>query len=672
METKEYLKKYGVIKNFNLADEFLSSSKIPKTNPSMRIFQTSKGKKTLKGLEDIENNHNNSWYKEIENIAKNIPLKEALFYRTNSITFKEMLENADKIYNSMLKAGIKKGDEIPICMSNTPELVYVLLAANRIGAKVNLFGDHLNKEYMINVLSNCTEKVLFATDDLYMNIKNEVEKVGFDFKVISSLNDSIPLNYKEMPEYVARLEKYYHYDNHVSEYKNQDSSIYSYDEFVEYGKDNSILAEDNNDLNTEFLVTYTSGSTKIGFPKQIVHTNRSLIVSGIFHSPELSGNPEMEKFRGLAHIHAESNTNIITSISDSLMQKWSVALEPEYDKKKALDYIVMNKPNFACLTTSFLVEMSKQYLYEKKFHEDGYGEKMGYLFAVVAVGEGTSLGEEKLINKFLRVSKAGCDVRVKGLKMPLITLSVGGGDCEHGGLYYTLWKSLYEKFNIMRLKQKEFGLIPQNFVQVSAFKKNENGIYEECKYNEFGVIAANSAITFSRYKNNEQETEKIIITDNYGRDWISTNVYGYIDELGGVHVKSRLGNEIRFLNGTSMPPFMLEDIISKDTKNILSCSIVNCENDVVANIEFQPETKKSTDEILKSVRNRLLKKYPREIVDNINYRIIDNLNSFDLSGSGKRSIPALEKMTLENTYSFDINKNIKLNTIDNKVFQKQM
>ena len=36
--------------------------------------------------------------------------------------------------------GIKPGDEIPCCLANTPELIYVMLAASKIGAQLNLFG----------------------------------------------------------------------------------------------------------------------------------------------------------------------------------------------------------------------------------------------------------------------------------------------------------------------------------------------------------------------------------------------------------------------------------------------------------------------------------------------------------------------------------------------------
>ena len=46
-------------------------------------------------------------------------------------------------------------------------------------------------------------------------------------------------------------------------------------------------------INTEFLVTYSSGSTNENRPKAIVHTNRSLITIGRFQDPDLSGLPKI-------------------------------------------------------------------------------------------------------------------------------------------------------------------------------------------------------------------------------------------------------------------------------------------------------------------------------------------------------------------------------------------
>lgn len=649
MKLLHKIKETGAIPTYRLEDELETLAVIPETKPSSRIARTKRGRTAIAGLIHIERSHNTSWYTELQKRTSNNPDGIALFYRGTKITFKEMFDNAIKMAHAMKAIGIEKNDEIPVCLSNTPELVYIMLAANIIGAKLNLFSSHFDKEYIHEILDGCSTKLFIGTDDTYSQIEEIIKSKNIHNKVLISLSDSLPKNPELCDEYEKDLDEYYHYPNLVPEFQQRDSKIQTYEQFVSKSSEKTNDIIDENNLDTEFIITYTSGSTKIGRPKQIVHTNRSFITMGVFHDPKLCGNPHMPNFRALAHIHTDSNTNLITSISDSLMQEWTVALEPEYDKKKALDYLILNKANQVSMTTSFWVEAAKQYLLEKKHRENGKGKKLPFLFAGLAVGEKTSKGEEKLINKFFRVSKAGSGVKIKGLSLPFTSIGIGGGDCEHGGIYYTLWHNLYENLYKLKLQKKEFGMKPVPFAHVTALKKTKDGTYRECDYNEYGIIVANSTVTMTKYKNNQEATENLILEDELGRDWVSSNVYGYIDNLGTVHVKGRIGGEIILKDGTILLPFMIEEVIEEDTKNILSCSLTTYEEELILNIEIQPEAKKQESEILASALNRLKNKFPSLHERTIHIRVISNKTSFPLTGSGKRNIKELESMALEDT-----------------------
>jgi acyl-coenzyme A synthetase/AMP-(fatty) acid ligase len=666
MKTKDYTLKTGKLKTFHAEQEDLEMMlKTSKNKPSSRMIRTKKGKKALAALIELETSHNHSWYTELKSRSNANPTATALFYRGTKITFSEMFEHADEVAKSLAKCGIKKGDEIPCCLANTPELVYIMLAANKIGAKLNLFGSHLPSEYLNEILDSCTDKLFIATDDFYGDIRKTISARTFANKVIISLADSLPKNPELTAEYEPSLKDYYHYENKAQDYIKSDTSLKSFKDFIQFGSDYDQEIIDSNNLDTEFLVTYTSGSTKVGYPKQIIHSNRSLITSGRFHDSELSGNPKLEGLRGLAHIHSESNTDLITCISDNLMQLWSVGLEPEYDKKKALDYVILNKPNYLNAPTSFFIEMAKEYLIERRYHEDGVGIKLPFLLASFAVGEGCSKGEEKLINTFLRKSRAGSGVKIAGLSMPYTTLSVGGGDCEHGGIYYTLWRTMFEKMNYLRLKKREYGLMPESYAQVSAFHKLPDGTYKECDFNEYGLIAANSATTMVGYKNNPEKTRELIITDNLGRDWISSNVYGYIDELGTVHVKGRVGNTIVFQNGYEIPAFIVEDAVCQDTKNILSCTVTKHSEGQssipIINLEFQPNKKNSDEKVIESLLERCNKAISPldptiDSAKEFGIRIFDHDKSFPLTISGKRSTKAIEDMGLSDVKFISVEK----------------
>lgn len=645
MKLNSLLDNDGRIPTYRVQNEIELLNKLDDLKPSKRIIKTKKGLKAIKALIELEEFYNMSWYEYLKYRNLNNMENLALFYRGNKINFIEMFKKADAIAKSMFNSGLKYGDEIGVCVTNSPELVYIILAANKLGLKVNCFGANFNEEYLSNILNNLNSKCIFISDDVYELLEKNKALEKFNNIILTSLSDSLPQNPEQCDEYESELAGYYRYDNKVYFYKKNNERIKSLFEYIDEGRNVKQQIACFGNLETDFLVTYTSGSTKIGFPKQIIHKNRSLNAMGRFHDAELSGNPKINNLRGLAHIHPESNTDIITCISDNLMQGWAVALEPEYDEKKALDYIILNKPNYLNITTSFMLEVSKQYLVDKRFHQNGVGRKLPFLLATFTVGEGTQKGEEKFINRFLRESRAGSGVSIKGIKLPFTTLSVGGGDCEHGGIYYTLWKSLYEKLYYPFLKGKKIGMLPVPFAVVTALKKDKSGQYVECDYNENGILVANSYTNFSCYKNNVKATEDIIIQDNLGRKWVTCNTYGYIDTVGGVHVKGRISSS----NNISYNNFELDDIITIDTKNILSCSTVDVNGIKVANIQFQPLSKVNISNAIDMICKRIEKYLPDLNLENIYIRIIPTRFSFPLTGSGKRSIRALEDLELDNS-----------------------
>ena len=643
MEVKnEYITTYDVT-------EELENLAINKNKPSSRILQTDLGLKSIALLKKIKTNHNHSWYKEVYDRSKDDMGKVALFYRGNKITYKEMFEKADAVAKSFLEMGLKKGDEIPCCLANTPELVYIMLAANKIGIKLNLFGSNIDHEYLETILKDTSKKLFISTDNEYSKVKEVIEKLNIEKKLVVSLHDSLPEHPELCDEYEESLDSYYHYEDKVPELKEKDSTITSFKEFIDFGKNYDKEIIDDNDLETEFTVTYTSGSTRKGKPKPIIHCNRSYIVGGIYNNTNLTGSPEVPEIRGLAHIHSDSNTDLVTCISDNLIKHGTVALEPEYDKNKFLDYIIINKPVHLDATTSFLVQAAKDYFKRKK--ENKRKIKLPKMLVTMAVGEAASPGEEKFINRFLLEIRAGSDISLNGIKLPCGPLSIGGGDCEHGGIFYRLLKKIQALPRALILGKRDYGMVPVPFAVVTALKQLPDGSYEECNYNEEGIIVANSITNMKGYKNNPEATKKKIITDRYGRNWLSCDVYGYVNKLGNVVMKGRVEDKLTLSDGQEIHPYMIDDVVLLDSKNILSSTTVAVDTEQgkipVINIEISPLSKKQERTIITSMIKRIENKFGTQFDYAI--RRIDNETSYPTTGSGKRNIPALQNMGLENT-----------------------
>lgn len=668
----EEIEKTGFIPAYKVQEDIELLHSLPDTKPSKRIIKTKKGIESIALLKHIENQKNHSWYCEVYDRNKDNLDSYAIFYRGNRITYREVFEKVDELSKAMIGAGIKVGDEIPCCLSNTPELIYIMLAASKIGARLNLFGSNYDKQYIDTILSGTSKKLLFVTDNNYEDIKDVLDKHNFDNKVMISLADSLPEDPTKCEEYVPELDPYYHYENKAKKYKSNDQSINLFNEFIN-NRDKSIEGYTHNGtLYDIFTTTYTSGSTRKGFPKAMYHANRSYIVGGIFNTSKLTNTPTIHGVRSMAHIHSDSNTDLVTSISDTLMKGAEVAMEPEYSKESALDVMFINNPVLYTGTTSHLVAAAKQYLIDKRFNNEKSKRILGRQLVTIAVGEKKSIGEEKFINTFLRKAKAGSKVEVimdNGfkIKLPFGPLSFGGGDTEHGGLFYTLQLLLKRIKYAYKGKNFDYGMDSVPFAVVTALKKNANGEYEECDYNEKGIIVANSITNMVGYKNNKEKTKGKIIRDNLGRDWISCDVLGYVNEFGNPIFLGREEDTVKLESGVDFPLYIIDDIVCKDSKNVLSCSTINHdENAVVLNIELNPLRRSNDEKVMRSIRNRCKKALPEDLFSKLYFRIMDNEKSYPLTGSGKRSIGDLTNMPLDDTkkledgftYGFDAKRYI--------------
>lgn len=675
MKFLEEVDRTGRIPRYRLEDD-IDNLCLTYNKPSARVLHTKIGLKAIALLRKINIENNHSWYKEVNNRALKHLDKVALFYRGNKISYREMFEKADMYSKSLLAMGVEKGDEIATCVSNTPELVYLMLGANRIGVKLNLMGSNLDHDYMTNILKKCSKKVAFISDQNFEAVKDVFSNVQFEKKVAISLSDSLPEHPELCDEYVPELAKYYHYDNHVVSMKNywENDSVLSTKQFEDFGKDYNKLIIDDNDLDTEFTITYSSGSTFKKFPKRICHSNRSYIIGGIFNDSNLTGSPSVPEIRGMAHIHPDSNTNLVTCISDNLIKGGSVALEPEYSAETALDCLIINNPVHWDATTSFIISAAKQYLVEKRFHQNGIGRKLRQTLVAMAVGEKCCPGEEKFGDRFLREARAGSNISLNGIKLPYVPMSMGGGDCEHGGIYYTLLAGIQKVSKFFVLGNKEYGLTPVPFAVVTALKINDDGEYEECDYDEMGIIVANSITTMTGYEDDIEKTKSKIIRDKYGRDWVTCDVYGYINKIGNTVIKGRIDDNIITDSGEQIPCFMVDDVVCLDTKNILSCSTVAIQSEngdiPVINIELSPFRIYNEQKILKSLVKRCEKLLPSYISDKMVFRFMSYKKGFPLNSSGKRDLVALENLKLEDTYIIDINGNKISNNFEEDVKRK--
>lgn len=612
--------------NLDKIEQVLSKNFIINKVKSKKIAKDSS--KVEQALRDIYINHNHSWDEEIELRNRNNMNSEALFYRGNVITYNEMFSKRDLLANILLKNGVSKGDIIPLCMSNTPEFVYTILAASRIGAKVKIFGSHFDKGYLQEILDNSCKKLLIATEDNYLELKDVIKNIKYEKIVVSSLSESLKNGYNP---FSCLDSKYNLFNDKLSE--EEKSKVTDFRDFMLEGR-NCHFEKPDVKLDDDFLITYTSGSTLVGLPKEIIQQHKSLVVMARLHDKDLSGLPEMKDVRMLAHIPPYSNTDVITSISDPLAQGCSVALEPIYDRNFFNRSLVINRPNAVAATRSFWIHAALTY--NKEFPE----QTQRQLYIPISVGEANSLGEEKLINKWLKEVQAGRE------KLPITAiLSIGGGDCEHGGIYFTLYHALKSKLTA----SSRYGLTPFKGLDQAILDENNNHITD----GRIGRLVAIGPTTMRGYNNNQEATDKFFIKDASGKTYGDCKVWANINKYGKTIIHGRIGNEFELIDGSKIPTFVLAELVEKASNDILSVEVVNINDSQNSNIpvihySLQPDCKREVDTAI-DVDVYLRQALPEEITNKILYH--PHREEFALTGSGKRDVNFLEKEGTNNSFS---------------------
>ena len=312
---------------------------------------TKKDLKVKRAIEDIKENHNWCWANEIDYRNKNELNFPILFYRGKKITYAEFMEISNKMACSLKKMGYGPGKEVLACMSNSVEFVMLLRATSLVGAEFHVFGESFAPDYIEQIISKSIAKsninAIFITDNMYSKMQGIVNKFPNIKKITFSLADSLP---NGLDPYIEFDRYFYDFKNLVPDLKENDNNIINREEFLAYGLDQPKVVNNETRLDDDFLISYTSGSTKGNKPSAIVHTNGSLIYMGRFHDADISGLPQTKHIRVLAHIPTHSNTDVITSISDSIMQSCTVALEPIYNEYFFLFSLIINEVSFAYIS----------------------------------------------------------------------------------------------------------------------------------------------------------------------------------------------------------------------------------------------------------------------------------------------------------------------------------
>ncbi len=562
-------------------------------------------KKVKRALKDLDQNHNHSiavelFLRNIEDIDRVI-----IKYRGNNITVRELFAKSYAFAKSLKEMGFKKGDTVPVCISNIPEFAVMYLATSFIGAKLNSFGPDFDRDYLVKIMNDSNSKTVFVSDDYYGRIEESVERSNIENVVMFSLEDSL---------YNGNLFGYYDavyghdFSNKIDLYRSKQNGlrIFTQKDFVEMGKTYDGQVLEHVDLDDPFIESYSSGSTAPGRPKGVIHSVRAYMTLSRFKEFDVSGYPPMSNIVSLFVLPTFTHTGPSCVLNDTLYCKnCVVAMEPFYEPKWFPYSVFLNNAGFVPAVNSFWHELCNKL----EFDPFWKNLKLRDLAIPTIVGEGTTEGEFRRYDRIAKEHKFG----INRFHFP-VAFSNGGGNVEGLGGYFTLFTSYLEKIFAPFMRGESIGLTTYKCMDVKVI----DGEGKECGVGEIGELYQKTPFDMISYSNPELNDAEF--KDGY----LSLGAVGYkSDSQGRVKFKGRPKDFLKLDDGSTYYYFQAEDSICSDKENIYKYALVKSvdSDNYVCHIILQPDAKKSEEKVLRECASRAIESVPREILENLYFRV---------------------------------------------------
>lgn len=479
--------------------------------------------------------------------------KNALNFYGIKITYEELLKNIDKITRSLISLGVKKGNIVTLAMANTPEMVYLFYALNRIGAISNVIDPRYSADEMKREINKVNSKYFITLADCYDTSRRIIEETNVEKTVYLTAIESMPLPIKVVNKLKNKI-------------KSIDNNSISWNDFIKNGK--KIDKDINNIYENDMPVTivHTGGTT--GEPKGVVLTNENFVAMANMH---MHGGLDYEKDDKFLNILPPFIAYCLCNgINMPLTLGLEVTIIPQWDVPDFPMILDKYKPNHVLAGPILWDYVTKSDIRD-----------LSYLKTPVSGGDALNEELEKRINDFFK--KKNCKSKV----------------AQGYGMTEVSSAAVFSKQEANKIGSVGIPFIKNN---VSIFDPEtllEKNIGEE------GEIWISSPTVMKEYYNNNIATEELKITTIDGNNWIRTGDIGKIDLDGNLYIVGRMKRMI-VRSGNKIFPANTENIVLK-LNEIDNCAIVGIDDDIerkvpVIHIVLKKEIVESKEEIVEKIK----------------------------------------------------------------------
>lgn len=514
-------------------------------------------------------------------ILANQDRHDALVYfgrRVSRSTFVQMVHLWGRVLKGM---GVKEGDEILVFGPGMPEFLYVMLAANMVGAVTNLpnlMADPQTLETMAG-----KSRFAFVYDGLEPAIRSILAREQFERVVVISATRSMGYPLKAVAAPLNSLKRYK--ERHRAKYITADTAIRRFGNYEGPLEAAAVAGK------TTYIFC-SSGTTKKGVANQIGMTDSAMI--SMFQNAlsfNLNGHPFREGTSSYCPLPPFVCTGYFVLVLAPLYQGMTVYLDPRLSAEQFIRNVFRIRPQVTLIPGPIWVRFFEEV---DTLIQKGKRPDLSFFRFPVMGGEGCTPEALKHMNELMRT--CGSSVAITSGYGLSETFSVCTVDYQPG-----VYDKDYSKRSI------SVGYVFPGTV-VGIF--DEDG--KELGYGERGEVWVKTPAITNGYINqpglNEQKLKD---------GWLHTGDYGEIDSKGMLFVYGRMAQHILAPGGEKVYLFDISNELRQDTavKNALVCEleVKTGPAPLVAHIVLEDDVREPQEQILSRLERRMKEFLPEGV-----------------------------------------------------------
>ncbi len=271
-------------------------------SPTLPRFSPKELKVYSRFLEEVQKLHKNPNQgigTRIEELAKEIPNKTALYYQDDKWTWAELNAESNKISNYFSKFGLNPGDTVALMMENSPQFLFCTIGINKIQGVSALINFNQRRQALTHSFQIADPKLILVDSDCLPAFNEIVGTLSQRHNQIFVVNnhEGSPHDFIDLPAELSAA--------------SQQNPTLTYDSTVRQTA----------------LYIYTAGTT--GLPKAVIMQHLKLLTQGCFigvATAELTPEDVIYIFSPLYHnlaIGTAWMASIITGAATALRKRFS-------------------------------------------------------------------------------------------------------------------------------------------------------------------------------------------------------------------------------------------------------------------------------------------------------------------------------------------------------------